>query len=162
VLDAPTAKPPAAFRPRLWTVDRGLWTQDSRLRTQDKLRTSRSGRRGEHSLTRVIDAKFAARKAAIKTPDDDAKLVEEFKQTVLDYDGPDALDRCKKFTEAWVQIGGNQDELAGECRWAVKMLRQKAGLLLATDPRMAEVAREIRNRSQTVLRNPANHESARH
>ena len=62
----------------------------------------------------------------------------------------------------WVQIGGNQDELAGECRWAVKMLRQKAGLLLATDPRMAEVAREIRNRSQAVLRNPPNHESARH
>jgi hypothetical protein len=110
----------------------------------------------------VIDAKFAARKTAIKTPDDAAKMVEEFQQTVLDYEGADALARCKQFTDGWVEIGGNQDELAGECRWAVKMLRQEAGLLLATDPRMAEVAREIRRRSQVVLRNPAAHESARH
>jgi len=114
------------------------------------------------NLARVIDAKFAARKAAIKTPDDAAKMVEEFQQTVLDYEGADALAKCKRFTDGWVEIGGNQDELAGECRWAVKMLRQKAGLLLATDPRMAEVAREIRRRSQVVLRNPAAHESARH
>jgi len=114
------------------------------------------------NLARVIDAKFAARKAAIKTPDDAAKMVAEFQQTVLDYEGADALAKCKRFTDGWVEIGGNQDELAGECRWAVKMLRQKAGLLLATDPRMAEVAREIRRRSQVVLRNPAAHESARH
>jgi len=113
-------------------------------------------------LARVIDAKFEARKAKIKTPEDTAKLVGEFRQTVLAYEGDDALAKCKFFTEAWVEIGGNQDELAGECRWAVKMLRQKAGLIMATDPRMAEIAKEIRSRSQVVLRNPANHESARH
>ena len=82
--------------------------------------------------------------------------------TVLDYDGDDALARCKRFTEGWVEIGGNQDELAGECRWAVKMLRQTAGLLMATDPRMAEIGKELRRRSQIVLRSPAIHEGARH
>ena len=114
------------------------------------------------NLARVIQARYDARKDKIKTPEDVARLVGEFKQSVLDYQGEDALARCKRFTEAWVEIGGNQDELAGECRWAVKMLRQKAGLVLATDPRLADVAKEIRRRSQVVLRNPANHESARH
>ena len=110
----------------------------------------------------VIDRKFAVRREKIKTPDDAAKLVEEFKRTVLDDDGEEALAKCRHYTEAWVDIGGNQDELAGECRWAVKMLRQKAGLIMATDPQMAAIAKEVRRRSQVVLRNPANHESARH
>jgi hypothetical protein len=61
-----------------------------------------------------------------------------------------------------VGIGGSQDELVGECRWAVKMIRQRASLMLALEPRLAEVAKEIRRRSQIVLRNPANHEAARH
>ncbi len=110
----------------------------------------------------TIDARFEARRNKIKTPEDVAKLVEEFRGTVLDYEGADALAKCKQFTEAWVDVGGNQDELVGECRWAVKMLRQKAGLLMATDPRVTEVARELRRRTQLVLRNPAIHEGARH
>jgi hypothetical protein len=114
------------------------------------------------ALTRVIDARLAARKTEIQTPDEAAKMVEEFKKTVLDYDGEDAPAKCRRFTEAWVVIGGNQDELAGECRWATKMLRQKAGLLTAADARMADIGRELRRRSQIVLRNPAGHEGARH
>ncbi len=62
-------------------------------------------------------------------------------QTVLDKDDPGAVDRCKKITAAWVEMGGNQDHLAGECRWAVKFLRQRAGLMMAQDPRLAEYAR---------------------
>jgi hypothetical protein len=114
------------------------------------------------NIARRMDTRFAARKAKIKTPDDVAKTVEEFRQTVLDDEGADALAKCKQFTEAWVEVGGNQDELVGESRWAVKMLRQKAGLLMATDPRLADIAKEIRRRSQLVLRNPAIHEGARH
>ena len=114
------------------------------------------------TVARIPDVKFAARKDAIKTPDNAAKMVEEFRATVLDYDGDDALASCKRFTEGWVEIGGNQDELAGECRWAVKMLQQTAGLLIATDPRMAEIGKELRRRSQIVLRSPAIHEGARH
>ena len=114
------------------------------------------------AMARVMDARFAARKDAIKTPADAARMVEQFEQTVLDYDADDALAQCQRFTEGWVQIGGNQDELVGECRWAVKMLRQKAGLLMATDPRLAEIGKELRRRSQIVLRSPAIHEGARH
>ena len=114
------------------------------------------------TLARALDVKFAARRDKIKTPEDAAAMVEEFRQTLLGYEGDDALAKCKHFTEAWVSIGGNQDELAGECRWAVKMLRQRAGLLMAADPRLAEAAKEIRRRSQLVLRQPAIHEGARH
>ncbi len=133
------------------------------LEQQKRAHPELAGPIGElESVARMTDAKFAARKDAIQTPAAAAKMVEEFKQTVLDYDGDDALARCRRFTEGWVEIGGNQDELAGECRWAVKMLRQKAGLLMATDPRMAEIGKELRRRSQIVLRAPAIHEGARH
>jgi hypothetical protein len=61
-----------------------------------------------------------------------------------------------------VEIGGNQDELVGECRMAVKVLRQRASLLMAVDPRLAEVANEIRRRTWKMLRNPTSYEAPRH
>jgi len=61
-----------------------------------------------------------------------------------------------------VEIGDNQDELSGECRWVVKSLRQKAGLLLAQEPKAAAIATEVRARTQEALRFPANHEGAHH
>ena len=72
------------------------------------------------------------------------------------------MQRCRAYTQALVVIGDNQDELSGECRWVVKTLRQRAGILLALDPRVAPLALEIRARTQEVLRNPASHEGARH
>ncbi|MCX7013897.1 MAG: carbohydrate binding domain-containing protein [Candidatus Sumerlaeota bacterium] len=114
------------------------------------------------ALARRIDDKYAERQEKIKTPDFVAQTVEDFRKTVLNDQGDDAAAQCKLFTERWVDIGGNQDELVGECRWAAKMLRQRAGLMMAADPRLADVAKKIRQRSQVVLRNPANHESAEH
>jgi len=114
------------------------------------------------AFSQAIDQRVAERKESIKTPEYAAKLVDEFRATLLDYEGPDALAKCKRFTEAWVDMGGNQDELVGECRWAVKVLRQRAALAAAADPRLSDVAKEIRQRSQEVLRNPAGHEGARH
>jgi hypothetical protein len=113
-------------------------------------------------LTREIDRRYAARAAKMKTPDHVARMNAEFRKNVLGYDGPDALERCKAYAEALVEIGDNQDELSGECRWVVKALRQRAGILMARDPRVAPVALEIRRRTQEALRNPANHEGARH
>ncbi len=109
-----------------------------------------------------IDARFAAREDKMKTPDHVAKMNEDFRRDVLDYEGKDALDRCMKYALALVVIGDNQDELSGECRWVVKALRQKAGLLMAADPRLAPIAAEIRSRTQEVLKNPAGHEGNRH
>jgi len=113
-------------------------------------------------LCKAIDGYVEKRKDAIKTVDYSQAMVDEFRRTMLDYEGPDAYEKCKKFTGDMVEIGGNQDELVGECRMAVKIIRQRAALAAATDPRAADVAREIRSRTQTVLRNPAGHEGARH
>jgi hypothetical protein len=113
-------------------------------------------------LTQEIDKRVAARAAKIKTPEHVAQMNAEFRKNVLDYEGPDALQRCKEYTQALVVIGDNQDELSGECRWAIKTLRQRAGILMALDPRVAPIAAEIRARTQETLRNPANHEGARH
>ena len=113
-------------------------------------------------LARTIDARVAARQEAIKTPQFAAELADEFRRTVLDKDDPGALARCQKITAAWVEMGGNQDHLAGECRWAAKFLRQRAGLLMAQDPRMVEIAREIRSRAQVAMEHPAGHEAIHH
>jgi len=114
------------------------------------------------AAARAIDARFAARRAKIRTPAEAEDLARRFRATLLDYEGRDAYKKCRYFTEAWVSIGGNQDELVGECRWAVKILRQRASLAVAHDPKMAEIAREIRRRSHKVLRSPAGHEGANH
>jgi len=114
------------------------------------------------TLTREIDNRVAARADKIKTPEHVARMNEDFRMQVLEDDSPDALKRCKAYARALVEIGDNQDELSGECRWVVKALRQRAGIKIALDPRVAPIASEIRARTQTALRNPANHEGARH
>jgi len=113
-------------------------------------------------IAEEIDIRFAAREEKMKTPDYVAKMNDDFRRDVMDYEGGDALDRCKKYAKALVEVGDNQDELSGECRWVVKALRQKAGLLMAADARMAPIAAELRARTQEALKNPAGHEGNRH
>ncbi|MFL5244762.1 MAG: hypothetical protein ACJ8FY_21890 [Gemmataceae bacterium] len=113
-------------------------------------------------IVQEIDARVAARADKIQTPEHVARMNEEFRKNVLDDDGASALAKCKKYTAALVEIGDNQDELSAECRWVVKTLRQRAAILLAADPKLAEVAGEIRARTQEALRSPANHEGPRH
>jgi hypothetical protein len=80
-----------------------------------------------------------------------------------DYDGADWEAKLKKeYTDPLTRIGGQQDEMVGECRWVVKAIRQKAGILMATDPRLTPLAAEIRNRTQKMLRGGAAYEGARH
>ena len=114
------------------------------------------------SLTRVIEQRVEKRKSQIQSPEYVAALTEKFRRELLDYEGSDALEKCKAITSAIVVVGGNQDELVGECRVAVKNLRQRAGMVLAVDPRTAPIANEIRRRTQAVLRNPASYEAPRH
>jgi hypothetical protein len=113
-------------------------------------------------IVREIDGRVAARADKIQTPAHVAAMNAAFRKDVLDAQGPDALAKCREYTTALVVIGDNQDELSGECRWVVKRLRQRAGILMALDPRAAPVAVEVRARAQEVLRNPASHEGAHH
>ena len=102
------------------------------------------------------------RKDGIKTPEFATQLVSDFRTSLVDYEADDAVAKCKKITAALVGIGGNQDELVGECRMVVKMLRQRAAMAMATDPRAAPIAKEVRRRTQQMLRNPTSYEAPRH
>lgn len=113
-------------------------------------------------LAAEIDTRFDARREAMKTPAHVETMNEDFRKNVLEDASDQAPARCKAYTKALVEIGDNQDELSGELRWVARALRQKAGLLMATEPKMAPIAAEIRKRTQEVLRNPASHEGARH
>jgi hypothetical protein len=109
-----------------------------------------------------IDTHVAPETAKIPKPDYVVRLTEDFRKNVLDYDGPDALERCKQYGKALTDIGGNQDELVGESRWVARTLRQRAAVLVAQEARLAPIAAEIRARTQEVLRNPAGYEWSRH
>jgi len=114
------------------------------------------------TLTRVIDANYQRHKQYIMTPQFVVDLTNKFRAEVMHDDGSDALKKCAQITNAIVIVGGNQDELVGESRLAVKNLRQRAGLALASNPQAAEIAREIRDRAQKVLRNASSYEAPRH
>ena len=108
-------------------------------------------------------ADVASRNEETTPPALAAALNRVFLKTLLDYEGADWKDRLKKeYTDPLTAIGGAQDEMVGECRWVVKALRQKAGILLATDPKIAPVAAEVRSRTQKILRGGAAYEGARH
>ncbi len=93
-----------------------------------------------------------------------AQLNREFVEKGLqDYPGADWKAKLKsEYTDPLTAIGGSQDDMVGECRWVVKALRQKAAILMATEPRMAGVAAELRARTQKMLRGGAAYEGARH
>ncbi len=112
-------------------------------------------------LLREIDASVEARKDKIQMPADHAAHFADFRKNLMEVEGPDSLARAKKWTAALVEIGGNQDELVAHCRWVVKNVRQKAGLLMVSDPRAAAAAGEVRAKAQEVLRAPSVHESTR-
>jgi hypothetical protein len=113
---------------------------------------------------KAVAARVEERKGEPTPPALAAELNREFvAKGLLDYGGADWQTRIKlEYTDPLTTIGGQQDEMVGECRWVVKALRQKAGILLATDPSLAPVAAEIRARTQKMLRGGAAYEGARH
>jgi hypothetical protein len=132
------------------------------LAAQKKARPELKGPIEElEKIAEEMDARFAEREERIKTPAFVAQMNEDFRKNVLDAEGPEAVERCKKYAEDLVRIGGNQDKLVSECRWVARTLRQRAGLLVAADPRLEALAGEVRARAQEVLRNPSMHERAR-
>lgn len=117
-----------------------------------------------HPTLKEIAARVAQRKEDPTPPVLAAQLNRDFiAKGLLDYAGSDWQAKLKQeYTDPLTTIGGQQDEMVGECRWVVKALRQKAGILLATDPRMAPIATEVRARTQKMLRGGAAYEGARH
>ncbi|MBN1417439.1 MAG: hypothetical protein JXP34_01610, partial [Planctomycetes bacterium] len=113
------------------------------------------------TIARTIDGYVEKRKTGINTREYAAELIAGFRKDLVGYAGPDALVRCKAFGRAITTIGGAQDDLVAECRKAVRILRQRAGLRMAVDPKVAPIAREIRDRARDMLRSPVSYEAPR-
>jgi hypothetical protein len=114
------------------------------------------------SLTEKIDTAIAERTESIKTVKYASDLAKKFRSDLIDYDGADGAKKCAEFTDAWVEIGGNQDTLVAECRVAVKLLRQIPASSLTENPRRTELVGEVRSRTESILRTPVNYEAPRH
>jgi hypothetical protein len=114
------------------------------------------------SLALHIDEAIADKRKSIQSPEEARRLVDQFRATLLDCEDDDALARCERILGSIRMIGGSQDFLVGKCREAVKILRQRATMAATADPRVAPVAREIRNLTHAILRNPTSFEAPRH
>jgi hypothetical protein len=118
----------------------------------------------QNEMLKGIAAKVIERREEPTPPALAAQLNRDFlAKGLLDYTASDWEAQLKKaYTDPLTALGGQQDEMVGECRWVVKALRQKAGILMATDPKLAPIAAEVRARTQQMLRGGAAYEGARH
>jgi len=114
------------------------------------------------AITKHLDQVFAEKKGAIRTPAFARQCAEDFRRNLLTATEKDAYPRCEAQMAVFTSIGGAQDGLVASCRMIVKMLRQRAGIALAVNPELKNVATEIRARTQAILRNPTPYEAPRH
>jgi hypothetical protein len=136
---------------------------DALVRELDERMEARLQAMRTHKMLVETVAKLESRKEEPISPALVDELNRHFKAALLDYEGADWKERIKKeYTDPLTAIGGTQDDMVGECRWAAKSLRQKAGLAAAVDPRLGPLAAELRARTQKVLRGGAAYEGARH
>jgi hypothetical protein len=114
------------------------------------------------AITKRLDQLFEERREQIRTPAFARQCAEDFRQKLLTATGKDAYPRCAAQMALFTSIGGAQDGLVASCRMIVKTLRQRAGIALAVNPRLKDVAGEIRARTQTMLRSATPYEAPRH
>ncbi len=106
------------------------------------------------NVTREIRARYERKKGAA-TADVD-KLADQLRESIM-------LDIPKVSGERIMGairdgIGAPQDDLVAECRIVVKKLRQAAALEMAMNPKVGDIATELRRRTHEILRNKLGHE----
>ncbi|MGB2821062.1 MAG: hypothetical protein WBF17_08775, partial [Phycisphaerae bacterium] len=114
------------------------------------------------AITKRLDEFFESRKAGIYTPEYAEKAAADFRRDLLKYTGEDAYKKCSTHMRIFTGIGGKQDGLVASCRMIVKVLRQRCGIALATDPDLKDIATNLRARTQKILRNPTAYEAPQH
>jgi hypothetical protein len=113
-------------------------------------------------ITRRLDQAFAEKREQIRSPAFARQCADDFRQKLLTATGSDAYPQCAAQMAKFTSIGGAQDGLVASCRMVVKTLRQRAGIALAMNSQLKDVATEIRARTQAMLRNPTPYEAPRH
>ncbi|MGO9108388.1 MAG: hypothetical protein ACLP9L_04070 [Thermoguttaceae bacterium] len=114
------------------------------------------------ALTKRLDQVFAEKRRAIRSPAFARQCAEDFRRNLLTSTGEDSYPRCEAQMAVFTSIGGAQDGLVASCRMIVKTLRQRAGIALAVNPELKDVATEVRTHTQAILRNPTPYEAPRH
>jgi hypothetical protein len=114
------------------------------------------------ALTAKLDESFARNREKIHTPAFAQQTADHFRATLLGYAGKDAFQKCAAQMAVFTSIGGAQDDLVAACRMIVKVLRQRAGIAVALNPQLKDIAARIRERTQSMLRNPTAYEAPRH
>lgn len=112
------------------------------------------------TVDRITQTYTKGRAADMKTPPDFQALVEK---VVLLTDTPasdDKIDDVKELGKQARRIGGAQDSVLGCMRQILKELRQQAGyaMLEAETEAEIEVARDVRQRTMTLLHRTCGHE----
>ena len=113
-------------------------------------------------VTKRLDQFYESSRQAIHTPEYAERAAAEFRRELLTYTGDDAYKKCAERMKVFTGIGGRQDGLVASCRMIVKVLRQRCGLAMATNPGVKALAAEVRARTQKVLRNPTAYEAPQH
>jgi hypothetical protein len=114
------------------------------------------------SLARKLDTIYEDNREKIHTPAFARENAQSFRQNLLSYGGKDAYDKCAAQMAVFTSMGGAQDEEVAACRMIVKTMRQRAAMAMAVDPRTKEIATEIRQRTQLILRKATAYEAPRH
>jgi hypothetical protein len=113
-------------------------------------------------VTERLERSFEESREKIRTPAFAEATAEGFRKNLMGYVERDAYRKCETQMAVFTSIGGAQDALVASCRMSVKTLRQRAGIAMAVNPELKEIANEIRSRTQAILRNPTPYEAPRH
>ena len=114
------------------------------------------------SITERLDHFYQSRKDRIYTPQYAEQAAAGFRKDLLRHTGQDAYEKCRERMKVLTGIGGAQDGLVASCRMIVKVLRQRAGIAMAMNPELKDIATEVRTRTQKMLRNPTAYEAPQH
>ncbi|MFI5381783.1 MAG: hypothetical protein ACHRHE_21000 [Tepidisphaerales bacterium] len=114
------------------------------------------------AMSRKLDAVFEQSKERFRTPAFAQQTADDFRANLLTYAEKDAYDKCATQMAIFTSIGGAQDDAVASCRMIVKTLRQRAGIAMAVNPDLKEIATEIRQRTQVILRKATAYEAPRH
>lgn len=114
------------------------------------------------TLSRKLDQVFEKGSERFHTPAFAQENSDAFRREFMTYAEKDAYDKCAARMAVFTSIGGAQDDAVAACRMIVKTMRQRSGIAMAVNPELKEIATEIRQRTQVILRKATAYEAPRH
>jgi hypothetical protein len=114
------------------------------------------------AVSKKLDLVFEQSREKFHTPAFAQQNADTFRTSLLTYADKDAYEKCAAKMAVFTSMGGAQDDAVAACRMIVKTLRQRAGIAMAVNPELKEIATEIRQRTQIILRKATAYEAPRH